>query len=69
MGDILPVGRGSVPPCPTSGLAEGEGGRAQVPGTQKVVANHAHCDKQGRSRGLEKGVCREPEDMVSFDSA
>lgn len=61
--------RESVPPCPTSDLAEGDRGRAQVPGTQKVVANHAHCDTQGRNRGLEKGVCREPEDMVSCDSA
>lgn len=69
MGDTLPVGGGSVPPCPTSDLTDRDGERAQVPGTQKVVANHAHFDKQGRSRGLEKDVCREPEDMASFGSA
>lgn len=40
-----------------------------MPGTQKIVTNYAHCDKQGRSRSLEKGVCREPEDMASSDSA
>lgn len=69
MEDILPVGRGSVPPGPTSHLAEGAGVRAQVSGTQKVEVNHAHCDKQGRGRGLEKGACRELEDTASFDSA
>lgn len=63
------MGRGSVPPCPTTDLAEGDGRRAQVPGTQEVVANHAHCDKQGRSRGLEMGVRRELEGMASFGSA
>lgn len=51
-------------------LAEGEGGgghRCQA--HRKMVANYAHCDKQGRSRGLGKAVRREPEDTVSSGSA
>lgn len=51
-------------------LAEEKGGRGhRCQAHRKMVANYAHCDKQGRSTGLEKAVCSEPEDMVSSGSA
>lgn len=52
MGDTHSVGSGST------WQKERGGGGHSCQAHRKMVANYAHCDKQGRSRGLGKAVCR-----------